>query len=84
MTTLLNLDRESLDYFELNISAEDAGNPSLESYVLMPIIVGDINDNNPIFRSGINQTYWLYEVSPIIEQNGFCYNIFWSKRYAIR
>ena len=63
--TRLNLDRETVGYYTLNVSASDAGNPSLTSYILMPITVGDINDNNPIFRAGVNQTYSIYEVNII-------------------
>jgi len=52
-----------VDYYELNIGAIDAGNPQLTGSVLVPITVGDINDNNPIYRFGVNTTYSLYEVN---------------------
>ena len=49
---LMNLDRETLDRYDFNITAKDGGSPARTSYATLTIIVTDVNDNNPIFLPG--------------------------------
>lgn len=44
------LDRESIDFYVLNISASDGGNPPRVDYATVEISVLDINDQIPVFR----------------------------------
>ena len=46
-----SLDREQLDRYLLNISAQDGGTPARIGYTLLNITVGDTNDNPPVFTS---------------------------------
>ncbi|KAK2725567.1 cadherin-related tumor suppressor-like [Artemia franciscana] len=43
------LDRETVPYYQLNISAQDGGVPPLYGYLLLNISILDVNDNPPIF-----------------------------------
>ena len=49
METKGQLDREFKSFYQLNISAEDGGNPKLFGYLLVNITILDVNDNPPIF-----------------------------------
>lgn len=39
--------------YELNITANDQGSPSLSNYTILTIKVGDVNDNAPIFERSL-------------------------------
>ena len=45
-----NLDREAESSFELTITARDVGTPPLSSTAVTTILIGDVNDNQPIFQ----------------------------------
>ena len=45
------LDRESQDTYNLTITATVVGTPSLSSNVTVTIVVGDVNDNAPVFST---------------------------------
>lgn len=49
ISVAMELDRESISNYVLEISARDHGNPILSSYVLVNIEVSDANDNPPLF-----------------------------------
>lgn len=51
ITTAQKLDREKMDRHYFQVSAKDQGDPPLESYMDLTIIVDDVNDNPPIFES---------------------------------
>lgn len=48
-----SLDREIVDFYQLNISARDRGIPSLVGYYLVNITMLDSNDNTPIFTLSV-------------------------------
>lgn len=50
--TTVALDRESIDFYILNISASDGGNPPLVDYATVEIMVLDVNDLPPAFLPG--------------------------------
>ncbi|CAG0879401.1 unnamed protein product [Cyprideis torosa] len=43
------LDRETKAFYQLNISAQDGGNPPRYGYLLVNTTIQDVNDNPPIF-----------------------------------
>ncbi|XP_070552282.1 protocadherin Fat 4-like [Ptychodera flava] len=47
--TVGRLDRETQDFYQLNVTATDGGNPPLLGYILVNITIRDANDNPPIF-----------------------------------
>eukprot|EP00058_Branchiostoma_floridae_P002319 XP_002587807.1 hypothetical protein BRAFLDRAFT_92256 [Branchiostoma floridae] len=47
--TLVTFDRETTDLYSLVVRASDRGNPPQQSAVRVNVIVGDLNDNNPVF-----------------------------------
>lgn len=49
LETTGRLDREIKSFYQLNISAQDGGNPPRFGYLLVNITVLDVNDNPPIF-----------------------------------
>ena len=54
VTTLMPLDREYVDHYVLNVTAEDLGSPALLSSVTATVVVGDVNDNAPTFKLEYN------------------------------
>ncbi|XP_031558160.1 protocadherin Fat 4-like [Actinia tenebrosa] len=48
-----SLDREDVDFYQLNISARDRGIPSLVGYYLVNITILDYNDNPPVFTLSV-------------------------------
>ena len=63
--TLVELDREEVDYYPLTLSARDSGSPSTHTNVSVMVTVGDVNDNDPYFISGavvMNESVQIYEV----------------------
>ena len=44
-----SLDREEVDRYSFTVLAVDGGNPAMNSTVSLTIVVGDVNDNAPIF-----------------------------------
>lgn len=49
LETTGKLDRESLGFYVLNISARDGGNPPKHGYLQVNVTILDVNDNPPIF-----------------------------------
>ncbi|XP_053285352.1 fat-like cadherin-related tumor suppressor homolog [Pleuronectes platessa] len=49
LVTKSPLDREKLSYYELTITAKDAGQPPLSSEKTISVVVSDVNDNSPQF-----------------------------------
>ncbi|KAG5892983.1 hypothetical protein JTB14_031834 [Gonioctena quinquepunctata] len=49
LETTGKLDRETLGYYDLNISARDGGEPSKYGYLQVNVTILDVNDNPPIF-----------------------------------
>ncbi len=50
LVTKGNLDRESISYFDITITASDLGQPPLSSFKTLSVQVSDVNDNPPEFR----------------------------------
>lgn len=44
------LDRETDDFYTLNVEARDGGNPSKDALVDVKITISDVNDNKPLFN----------------------------------
>ena len=57
LTTLISLDREIKDKYQIVIVADDNGSPSLISHSNVTVIVNDLNDNRPI---GEEQHMFVY------------------------
>ncbi|MED6272315.1 hypothetical protein CHARACLAT_029096, partial [Characodon lateralis] len=49
LVTRASLDREKKSYYDLIITAKDAGQPQLSSLKTVSVVVSDVNDNNPEF-----------------------------------
>ncbi len=49
LVTKGNLDRESISYFDITITASDLGQPPLSSFKTLSVQVSDVNDNPPEF-----------------------------------
>lgn len=49
LETTGKLDRETIDFYVLNISARDGGNPPKYGYLQVNVSILDVNDNPPIF-----------------------------------
>ncbi|XP_078719353.1 protocadherin Fat 4 [Lampetra fluviatilis] len=49
VTTLKSLDREELEEYPLVVQAQDRGSPPLVSTTKVTVVVGDLNDNHPVF-----------------------------------
>ncbi|XP_071485882.1 protocadherin Fat 4-like [Diadema antillarum] len=49
LSTVLQLDREEMDFYEFEILAHDGGYPPLVSTSTVRVQVSDVNDNNPVF-----------------------------------
>ncbi|XP_041360351.1 cadherin-related tumor suppressor-like [Gigantopelta aegis] len=45
-----DLNREVIDFYQLNITAWDQGTPPREGYILVNITISDINDKSPTFN----------------------------------
>lgn len=56
ITTTQKLDREKMERHFFQVAAKDQGDPALESYMDLVIIVEDVNDNTPIFESSFYAT----------------------------
>ncbi|CAB3402273.1 unnamed protein product [Caenorhabditis bovis] len=52
------LDRESVDFYSINLTATDGGQPSLSSSCLINIVVLDTNDNPPNFGVRLLEIEW--------------------------
>ncbi|MCL4120197.1 UNVERIFIED_CONTAM: hypothetical protein GTU68_016617 [Idotea baltica] len=49
LETTEKLDRETVDTYQLNISAEDGGDPPHYGFLLVNVSILDVNDNSPTF-----------------------------------
>ena len=47
--TIGSLDREKKEFYQINISCEDAGSPPLKGYLTVDIHIEDYNDHSPVF-----------------------------------
>lgn len=64
--TLLDLDREAIEFYPLTVNAEDGGTPSMSTDVSVMVTIGDVNDNDPVFTGGAvlsNDPVEVFEVS---------------------
>ena len=43
------LDRETLDFYEITVVAEDGGDPRLVGFLTVNVTILDVNDNKPVF-----------------------------------
>ena len=59
ITTLVSLDRESISQYVLTVEATDSGIPPKKSQINVTVVVGDINDNSPVFSQGMYYVYVL-------------------------
>lgn len=50
LETTEKLDRETIDGYQLNISAEDGGDPPHYGFLLVRVSILDVNDNSPTFE----------------------------------
>ena len=50
--TLLELDRETVETYNLTVTVQDGGSPSLSSSTSITISISDVNDNSPVFTGG--------------------------------
>ena len=50
LKTLKPIDREEKDKYELEVMAEDKGNPKLNTTAIVQVFVKDVNDNPPVFE----------------------------------
>ncbi len=65
ITLAKELDRETLDIYNLIVAATDGGENPLNSTCLVKITVTDYNDNKPIFiQEGINEVHTVPEGTP--------------------
>uniref|UniRef100_A0A3Q2CU17 Protocadherin 2 alpha c n=1 Tax=Cyprinodon variegatus TaxID=28743 RepID=A0A3Q2CU17_CYPVA len=51
------LDRESVSYYNVTISAVDEGNPPLSSSTVIQVQISDVNDNPPLFSESVINVY---------------------------
>ena len=49
--TVSDIDREEQDYYQVEITAVDQGNPPLSSRATLSVNITDLNDNAPVFSS---------------------------------
>ena len=52
LRTLLDLDREEIDQYNLTVTVQDSGSPALSSNTSVIVTIGDVNDNSPRFIQG--------------------------------
>uniref|UniRef100_A0A087X3Y7 Cadherin domain-containing protein n=1 Tax=Poecilia formosa TaxID=48698 RepID=A0A087X3Y7_POEFO len=57
LVTKANLDRETLSYYDISITATDCGEPSLSTVKTLIIQVSDVNDNTPVFLQNPLELY---------------------------
>ncbi|KAM9064827.1 protocadherin gamma-B2-like, partial [Sarcophilus harrisii] len=85
------LDREHTSEYNITVTATDKGNPPLSTSKTVLLVVGDVNDNAPVF---LQKSYMAYvpennpsgtsiscvsAVDPDLEKNGsLSYSIIWS------
>ena len=55
ITVKSTLDRETQALFSLTVIAKDSGTPSLSTSAVVKVIIGDVNDNGPVFSQ---QTFY--------------------------
>ncbi len=59
LVTKGNLDRESISYFDITITASDLGQPPLSSFKTLSVQVSDVNDNPPEFNLNPIELYMI-------------------------
>lgn len=64
VSTTRPLDREVIDFYTLNVSAYDGGNPPRVDYATVVIAVLDVNDQTPEFRVGTEFNLTVLESRP--------------------
>ncbi|KAK8746436.1 hypothetical protein OTU49_017016, partial [Cherax quadricarinatus] len=64
VTVLKKLDREKVGKYVLRVSARDLGTPSNAATTQVELIIGDVNDNHPIFTQE-NYTVVVQENRPV-------------------
>uniref|UniRef100_UPI003AB0DF65 protocadherin alpha-8-like n=1 Tax=Centroberyx gerrardi TaxID=166262 RepID=UPI003AB0DF65 len=58
------LDRESVSYYDITITATDCGQPPLSTFKTLSIQVSDVNDNNPEFLQNPIEHYLVENNDP--------------------
>ncbi len=58
------LDRESMEYYQCEIVAEDGGDPPKSGTVLIDIEILDANDNDPVFENSTYEVH-VFENTPL-------------------
>ncbi|XP_054647604.1 protocadherin alpha-8-like isoform X35 [Dunckerocampus dactyliophorus] len=58
------LDRESVSYYDITLTATDCGQPPLSSFKILHVDVSDVNDNIPTFLHNPIQLYLLENNMP--------------------
>ncbi|XP_043113931.1 protocadherin gamma-C3-like [Puntigrus tetrazona] len=74
LVTKGNLDRETVSYYEITITARDLGQPPLSSYKTLSVQVSDVNDNPPEFNLNPIELYMIENNaagSPILTLSAF-------------
>lgn len=65
------LDRETLEYYQITVVAEDGGVPPKTAELTVDVIILDANDNKPVF----NKTYYNVTVNEDIDVNTVIVNV---------
>ncbi|XP_050549134.1 cadherin-related tumor suppressor [Daktulosphaira vitifoliae] len=63
LQTTGKLDRETIPFYQLNISVRDGGSPTRYGYQTVNVTILDVNDNPPIFAH-TDYSAWLNESAP--------------------
>uniref|UniRef100_A0A3B5R458 Si:ch73-379j16.2 n=1 Tax=Xiphophorus maculatus TaxID=8083 RepID=A0A3B5R458_XIPMA len=64
LVTKANLDRETISYYNISITASDCGEPSLSTVKTLIIQVSDVNDNTPVFLQNPLELYLMENNAP--------------------
>ena len=63
LVTLVELDREEIASYVVEVLVEDDGQPRLNNTATISLTITDINDNAPVWVSGNGTTFSILEVA---------------------
>ena len=63
LVTLVELDREEMASYVVEVLVEDGGQPRLNDTATVSLTITDINDNPPVWVSGNGTTFSILEVA---------------------